>query len=193
MFHHLVEPYTSSQFSRHFVASSLSYLMGSLIRVPLENIKCRQQLCTSKVLPISEIIKTLWKERRLYTGSSMIVLRDVIPGGLYFAVYFSYKEALNKGSNPISPALKKMLLGSSMGIMFWLIAYPFDLIRNVQQSASTKEKSGIRNAAKSILNDYGVKGLYRGMGITLMRTVFSSGISLYLFDLFLRLFNADFN
>ncbi len=193
MFHHFLEPYLSSPFTRHFAAGGLSYLVGSLIRAPLESIKCRQHLCANKFLPTSTILKALYHERRLYTGTLMIVLRDVVPGGLYFAIFFSCKKALDKSDNAWVPAIRKMLLGASMGIMYWLLAYPFDLLRNVQQSAETKEKSSLKVAFNSVMKEYGWKGLYRGMGVTVARTVFSSGISLYLFDLFLRIYGVDFD
>jgi len=192
-FHTALSPYIETPFWRHFWASGASYFIGTLLRAPLESIKCRQQLCTNKLLSTRDILTDLWHEKRLYKGSAMIAMRDTIPGALYFAVFFHYKRLLNNADNNVFPLIKKMLLGASMGVLYWIIAYPFDIIRNVQQSAKSLEKSKLLNAIKEIYHDFGLKGFYRGMGVTVTRTIFSSGISLSLLDSFLRIMNVDFD
>ena len=182
-----------SIFTRHFLSGALSNLLLVSIRVPLEAIKCRQQICTERLLPTYHLLRILWRDRRLYTGTSMILLRDLIPGGLYSAVFFASRQHLESYSGLVNPMISKFALGGMMGAVYWFLAYPFDMIRNVQQSSESKAQASIGNAFKAIIKTYGIKGLYRGAGVTIAKTLLSSGISLSLFDTFLKILDVDFN
>ncbi len=179
---------------RHFIASGFGYFVGSILRTPLEAVKCRQQLCTERVLPAPEIVLHLWSEKRLFSGLPAIMMRDVIPGGLYYAVYFTYRDQLACDRDSFAvKILKKILLGASVGIGYWVIAYPIDFARNIQQSCrafGTRPK--MLQALRSVVREYGYPGLYRGMAMTCTRTVLTSGISMCLFDLVLSFLKADF-
>lgn len=188
----MTEEYKLPTFTRHFISGFMSNLAVSVIRIPLEAVKCRQQLCTERLIPTRHILSKLFVEKRLYTGTIMTLMRDLIPGGSYLAIFFTCRKWIEETNLPISPLMAKFLLGGVMGACYWSIAYPFDLIRNVQQSTEKKSETTIRNAIKSIINEYGLKGLYRGMNITVLRSVFSCGISLCLFDTLLKLLDVDF-
>jgi len=123
----------------------------------------------------------------------MILLRDLIPGGLYSAVFFASRQHLESYSGLVNPMISKFALGGMMGAVYWFLAYPFDMIRNVQQSSESKAQASIGNAFKAIIKTYGIKGLYRGAGVTIAKTLLSSGISLSLFDTFLKILDVDFN
>jgi len=182
-----------SIFTRHFLSGALSNLLVVFLRVPLEAVKCRQQICTERLLPTYHLLKILWRDKRLYTGTSMILLRDLIPGGLYSAIFFTSRQYLESYSGLVNPVISKFALGGMMGAIYWFFAYPFDLIRNIQQSSESKTQASISNSFKTIIKTYGIKGLYRGAGVTIARSLLTCGISLSLFDTFLKMLDVDFN
>eukprot|EP00826_Nyctotherus_ovalis_P000091 TRINITY_DN0_c141_g1_i2.p1 TRINITY_DN0_c141_g1~~TRINITY_DN0_c141_g1_i2.p1 ORF type:complete len:288 (-),score=45.22 TRINITY_DN0_c141_g1_i2:57-920(-) len=189
----LTESRNHSIFSRHFIAGFTGNLFVSFLRVPLEAVKCRQQLCTERFLPTLQILKRLWREKRLYKGASMILLRDLIPGGLYSAIFFASRQKLEGNNGVVNPVISKFLLGGTMGAIYWFLAYPFDLIRNIQQSTEQKSQATVKNAAKAIIKSYGTRGLYRGLLVTIVKSFITCGISLSLFDTFLKALDVDFN
>lgn len=189
----MTESQNRSIFSRHFMAGFTSNLLVSFLRVPLEAVKCRQQLCTERFLPTFQILRRLWREKRLYKGTSMILLRDLVPGGLYSAIFFASRQRLERYSGVVNPVISKFLLGGAMGAIYWFLAYPFDLIRNVQQSTELKSQATVKNAVKAIMKSYGAKGLYRGLHVTVAKSFITCGISLSLFDTFLKALDVDFN
>jgi ABC-type enterochelin transport system permease subunit len=123
----------------------------------------------------------------------MVLLRDIIPGGLYSAIFFASRQHLENYNGLANPVIAKFMLGGMMGAIYWFLAYPFDLVRNIQQSTEPKTQATISNAFKAILKTYGLKGLYRGAGVTVARSLVTCGISLSLFDTFLKMLDVDFN
>eukprot|EP00826_Nyctotherus_ovalis_P023796 TRINITY_DN182_c0_g1_i5.p1 TRINITY_DN182_c0_g1~~TRINITY_DN182_c0_g1_i5.p1 ORF type:complete len:124 (-),score=16.49 TRINITY_DN182_c0_g1_i5:198-569(-) len=123
----------------------------------------------------------------------MILLRDLIPGGLYSAIFFASRQKLEGNNGVVNPVISKFLLGGTMGAIYWFLAYPFDLIRNIQQSTEQKSQATVKNAAKAIIKSYGTRGLYRGLLVTIVKSFITCGISLSLFDTFLKALDVDFN
>lgn len=118
----MTEPYEGRTFTRHFISGFMSNLLVSIIRVPLDFAKCRQQICTEKFIPTCKMLKKFWVEKRLYTGTTMTLMRDLIPGGSFLAFFFTYRDKLEEYNHYVNPLLARFCFGGALGIAYWAIA-----------------------------------------------------------------------
>ncbi|KAF1912461.1 tricarboxylate transport protein-like protein [Ampelomyces quisqualis] len=118
---------------------------------------------------------TIWKEDGivgLYRGLAGSTLKQASATAFRMGTYNVLKDFERK--NEIKQdTLINFANGSVAGVVTTLTTQPFDVIKTRSQTAvgaSTAE------ATKSILLDYGIKGLWKGTTMRLGRTVFSGGI-----------------
>lgn len=63
--------------------------------------------------------------------------------------------------------------GSMSGIVTWASSFPFDIIKTEMQvdNLSTPKYNLMREAAKSIYENHGISGFYRGLSPCLLRAL----------------------
>ena len=75
-------------------------------------------------------------------------------------------------------ALQMMLSGAVAGMMYWAVPFPADVIKSRLQTmdatdaklmANSQGNTNFFSVGKYIVDKEGVRGLYRGLGITLLR------------------------
>lgn len=166
-----------------------------LIIAPMEHIKCRLQTQHGKgsadykykgPLQATQRILTQHGVQRLYQGWWTTILREVPCFGLYFASYDYLKDRTNSlfakqaGINPSDPFdmnhthawLASMFAGGCAGCLTWALAYPVDVIKSRVQTASLDTPFSQLRMGKigaELVRQHGVRYLYRGLGITLVR------------------------
>jgi mitochondrial ornithine carrier protein len=78
------------------------------------------------------------------------------------------------------PPLVSMFAGGMAGVAYWTIGYPADFIKTRVQSGALRSSShtdvGVMSAILDILKTGGIRGLYRGYGITVARAFPSNAI-----------------
>ncbi|OSD08615.1 mitochondrial carrier [Trametes coccinea BRFM310] len=141
----------------------------------------------------------------LYTGFRLHFVRDTMGTALYFFEYDGFRYIMGRDASgeqgdtppwlPIPVSLVPFLCGSLAGVSSWALIYPLDVVKTkVQQRALAGEKPRsvletfhrlIRgpdpNAPKPIL--VGLARLYRGLGVSALRSVTTHGLLWTLFDL----------
>ncbi|KAE9373121.1 mitochondrial carrier [Stipitochalara longipes BDJ] len=83
------------------------------------------------------------------------------------------------------PIWQQALAGASAGASYNFLFFPADTIKSRMQTVaanSTAEKIRFWDEGRTIWRSYGVKGLYRGCGITVARSVPSSALIFVVFD-----------
>lgn len=146
------------------LSDGLSGLIGgfisTLIVVPVDRIKILMQ---NKEV----ITKNLFKPNSLYKGFSITLFRETPGFGIYFTVYNSLTERLNKEKNLI----KSFLFGSISGFTSWIFIYPSDLIKTRFQSVKANSNTSVLTVIKDIYKNYGFKGYYSGFSYAIMRAI----------------------
>ncbi|OMJ16139.1 putative mitochondrial carrier [Smittium culicis] len=93
--------------------------------------------------------------------------------GIYFSTYEATKEIFRKLSKSENTGpIAHSLAGGCCGIFAWLIIFPIDLVKSVYQKDLLTDPTSSRNYLQcfnQIKNTYGIKGFYRGIGVTLFR------------------------
>lgn len=148
----------------------------------------------------ADIFKNHGGPRGFYIGFPLHLTRDTLGTALYFGSYDSIRSIVNKHTNPKNGSLygipgpvASFLSGSTAGIASWLIVYPVDLLKtNVQQrtlSNHPRQLTGYqlfvhllreRPPPDNAKKDTSVKRflrLYRGLGVSALRSFISHGLT----------------
>ncbi|KAL3499889.1 hypothetical protein ACH5RR_038982 [Cinchona calisaya] len=110
----------------------------------------------------------------LFKGLVPTLAREVPGNAVMFGVYEAIKQVLAGGRDTSSLGRGSLMLaGGLAGGSFWLSVYPTDVMKSVIQVDDYKNPkySGIIDAFRKILASEGVKGLYKGFGPAMARSV----------------------
>ncbi|KAI8060348.1 mitochondrial carrier domain-containing protein [Gongronella butleri] len=107
----------------------------------------------------------------LYNGFGLHFLRDSLGTGMYFGGYETTKYLLTKKGQTAGP-LTQFIAGGVCGILCWLIVFPIDLVKTLKQKevlATQNQYNSAYQCVQEIVRHRGVRGLYSGISVTLIR------------------------
>ncbi|XP_042061240.1 mitochondrial carrier protein CoAc1-like [Salvia splendens] len=171
---------------------------------PLERTKILLQTRTQGFhsLGIYPSLKKLLKHEGVagfYKGNGASVLRIVPYAALHFMAYEQYRSQIldNYSALGTGPVVD-LLAGSAAGGTAVLCTYPLDLARTklayqvvdtrgdlkhgTRQFHSNPAYTGIGNVFKTVYTEGGVRGLYRGLGPTLIGILPYAGLKFYVYE-----------
>ncbi|KMT11661.1 hypothetical protein BVRB_5g106010 [Beta vulgaris subsp. vulgaris] len=160
----------------------------SFLACPTELIKCRLQaqgsvsgvgtaaMAVKYGGPI-DVAKHVLSEagmRGLFKGLVPTLAREVPGNAAMFGVYEAVKQYIAGGHDTSELGRGSLILaGGIAGACFWSSVYPTDVVKSVIQIDDFKapKYSGSIDAFKKIVASEGVKGLYKGFGPAMGRSV----------------------
>jgi hypothetical protein len=175
------------------LAGGVSGTLISLLTNPVSLVKVRLQTSysTSSLSPSLSLFRCmrdiLSKQgiRGFYVGFTSMVLMEGIGRAGYFHAY----ELLKHYMNPDETDEKKfsvrsrMIAASCSGVYSWFIIYPLDVAKSrIQCNSGIESNHSLREVLKTIYREAGIRGLYRGLGFTLLRSAPVASISLPLYE-----------
>lgn len=141
----------------------------------------------------------------LYTGFRLHFIRDTAGTALYFLEYDGMRHMLGRSRSgeqgptpswfPVHPSLVPFVCGSVSGVTSWALIYPLDVVKTkVQQRALAGEKyRGPLETLHRLVRGTdpanprplfaGIGRLYRGLGISALRSITTHGLLWTLFDM----------
>ena len=159
----------------------------SFIMTPIELIKCRLQVSSQLPTPLYRgsvdcLRQTVKQEgilRGLYKGHLSTIYREV-PGN--FCWYLTYELVCDALATALAcpreqlPVQAHMVGGAAAGVMYWAAIFPVDTVKSVLQTSCGTQTSGslavsmsFQQTLKRIYQERGIRGLYRGFGVTAVR------------------------
>ncbi|XP_047328555.1 mitochondrial carnitine/acylcarnitine carrier-like protein [Impatiens glandulifera] len=165
-------------------------LAVSFLACPTELIKCRLQAQSALAGSNSggvalvkyggpmevarHVIRSEGGIRGLFKGLIPTLAREVPGNAVTFGVYEALKQYLAGGSDTSSLGQGSLMVaGGLAGASFWLSVYPTDVVKSLIQVDDFRNPkySGSIDAFKKILKAQGIKGLYRGFGPAMARSI----------------------
>lgn len=161
----------------------------SFLACPTELIKCRLQaqsaLAGSGSATVAvryggpmdvarHVLKSEGGTRGLFKGLVPTLAREVPGNAAMFGVYELLKQSLAGGQDTSKLGRGSLMLaGGLAGASFWLLVYPTDVVKSVIQVDDYRNPkfSGSIHAFRKILASEGFKGLYKGFGPAMARSV----------------------
>ncbi|SCV06082.1 LANO_0H21704g1_1 [Lachancea nothofagi CBS 11611] len=182
--HESLSPLSQTVWAGAFAGACVSYVL-----TPVELVKCTLQVANlsesktrhSKIGPtIKHIIETRGI-KGLWQGQSSTFIRECAGGAVWFTTYETLKHyfAHRRGENNTENHTWELLAaGASAGVAFNASVFPADTIKSTAQT----EHLGIVDATKRILARNGPAGLYRGLGVTLLRAAPANAVVFYTYE-----------
>ena len=190
-----------------FVTGAWAGTWTSLVLTPVELVKCRIQaptvskLATPTPLSPAAVIRSIYRTEGLlafWHGQLGTLIREGGGGAAWFGAKetvskaFAARNARLSGHDEAAPAplplWQQAVAGAAGGVMYNFLFFPADTIKSRMQTGEMG--TGVGAAAKkrfwaegrAIWTRYGVKGLYRGCGITCLRSAPSSACVFIIYD-----------
>ncbi|KAF8118537.1 hypothetical protein N665_0004s0022 [Sinapis alba] len=181
--------------SQQFVCGAGAGFAVSFLACPTELVKCRLQAqgalagastINSVVAAVKydgpmdvarHVLRSEGGARGLFKGLFPTFAREIPGNATMFATYEAFKRLLAGGSDTSSLGQGSLIMaGGVAGASFWGIVYPADVVKSVLQVDDYKNPKyrGSVDAFRKILKAEGVKGLYKGFGPAMGRSVFAN-------------------
>jgi ornithine carrier protein len=177
---------------------AMSGAFTSLLLTPIELVKCKMQVPSingHKGLGPMSLITTIYRGEGFlgfWHGQFGTLIRETGGSAAWFGTYeavtatfrsLAKSKALD--SNIPLPLWQQMTAGAAAGMGYNFVFYPADTIKSRMQteeieSGGTKKKFWA--AGRSLWRQQGIKGLYRGCGITVGRAAPSSAFIFAIYE-----------
>jgi solute carrier family 25 carnitine/acylcarnitine transporter 20/29 len=149
-----------------------------------------QRRPVSVLQTLSARCKSVGVRRALFAGASMLFVRNIPGNGVYFSAleFFSHLIKTSEFSEEWTDLQRGMTEGALTGLVYQGTMYPCDTIKARMMTDPSDQKGSarrvaLRAACAGILREHGIRGFYRGLGITLVKAVpvNAGGIALWRF------------
>ncbi|SMR42763.1 unnamed protein product [Zymoseptoria tritici ST99CH_3D1] len=186
------------------MAGAMSGGVTSLVLTPIELVKCRMQaplqtpmdptlgprvgLSSKSVSPFAVIADVHQREglRGFWRGQFGTLLRETGGSAAWFGCYetFSlmFKKQLKDPQNDSLPIWQQMASGAVAGMAYNFLFFPADTIKSKIQTGELNTRPTFGNVGKELYRAHGLKGLYRGCGITVARSAPSSALIFTIYE-----------
>ena len=158
-----------------FVGGCTGGVLQSFLMSPVELVKVLQQ-CAGQSL--SQAVRAATWQR----GLGATLLRDGIPHGVWFVAYEECKDVLTKMYGKEDAVVVPLTAGAGAATIAWAVGYPADVIKTrIQASANPM---GIIDTGRLLIQEANGswRGLYRGFGLKLVRSVPASMIGFGVYE-----------
>ncbi|KAK1364752.1 mitochondrial carnitine/acylcarnitine carrier-like protein [Heracleum sosnowskyi] len=160
----------------------------SFLACPTELIKCRLQAQSALAdvgssgvavkyggpMDVAKHVLRSAGMKGLFKGLIPTMAREIPGNAAMFGVYEGLKQYIAGGQDTSKLGRGSLMLaGGLAGGAFWISVYPTDVVKSAIQVDDYKNPkySGSINAFKKILASEGVKGLYKGFGPAMARSI----------------------
>ncbi|XP_038887492.1 mitochondrial carnitine/acylcarnitine carrier-like protein [Benincasa hispida] len=193
-------PGASLDVSQQVVCGAGAGFAVSFVACPTELIKCRLQaqsaLATSGSVGVAvkyggpiDVAKHVFQSngvRGLFKGLVPTMAREAPGNAVVFGVYELLKQYFAGGRDTSNLGKGSVIVAAGVaGAGFWLAVYPTDVIKSVIQVDDFKNPkfSGSMDAFRKIMALEGVKGLYKGFGPAMARSVPSNAACFLVYEI----------
>jgi len=185
-------------FGHKLACGSFSGVCVATILTPVELIKCRMQTTNTSAVRYTssfDCFKHTVQEgglKALFQGHVGTLCREVPGNAAWFGGYELGIRALTPtggSKSDIHPA-GLAASGALGGMCYWLMPFPFDVVKSKIQTGTHGLPAGVTanvpNVLKHVMATEGIKGLYRGCGLTVARAAPSNATLFVTYELMMR-------
>jgi hypothetical protein len=162
----------NSKLNNYAISGAIAGLSASFIVTPYERLKILLQTSNksaSAKVGFHNFTTESHYIRYMFQGLSATFYREVPGFAIYFSLYNNLKDYTIEKRGELK-MYEAFSYGGLSGAVSWLFIYPQDRIKTHIQSASESNIT-VRESLKYVLNDGGIRGLYRGFHLALLRAV----------------------
>ncbi|KAL1551554.1 Mitochondrial arginine transporter bac2 [Salvia divinorum] len=176
--------FVASNWGREFVAGGAGGTAGVLAGYPLDTLRIRQQNSAGESA-LSILRGALVKEGpcSLYRGMFAPLASVTFQNAISFQTYATLSRAIDGGREE-PPSYGSVALGGfGTGATQSLLLSPVELLKiRLQLDNKAGTLRGPGDVARSIIRSEGLRGMYRGLGITVLRDAPSHGVYFWTYE-----------
>lgn len=181
----------------------------SLLLTPVELIKCKMQVPLSKSRSMirrpgpAQLIASIYRHHGLagfWHGQTGTLLRETGGSAAWFGAYEAITAAFLKLRTTTQdmevplPFYQQMVAGAAAGVSYNFLFYPADTIKSRMQTEEvgalvSGQRRTFASTAGALWRQHGIKGMYRGCGITCLRSAPSSALIFAIYEWLKRTFD----
>lgn len=187
-------------FYKLLAAAGGSGFASTCVLTPAELVKCRLQAQLIEARPgvtapphyrgsIDCVVRTVRADglAGLYRGNMSTLAREV-PGNMaWFGTYEGVMRAVQtvRGDERKRdvPLYWSAFSGSWAGVAYWLVPFPADTVKSKIQADERFRGQPFARVLRTVLQEEGMRGLYKGCAITCARAVPSHALIFYFYEL----------
>lgn len=179
---------------------AFSGAFASLLLTPIELIKCKMQVPVetspgvfARPKPL-KLITSVYRHHGLagfWHGQMGTLIREMGGSAAWFGGYESvtvaFKGMQQEKEAPL-PLYQQMIAGAAAGISYNFLFYPADTIKSRMQTEHVgallpgQKRKTFWSVGRALWNQHGLKGMYRGCGITCARSAPSSALIFSIYE-----------
>jgi mitochondrial ornithine carrier protein len=182
------------------LCGAISGALTSILLTPIELVKCQMQAESGQPVnrpknPLA-VITSVYRHHGIlgfWRGQLGTLIRETGGSAAWFGTYEGVSAVFRKKSNAsihetgIPPIWQQLLAGASAGMSYNFIFYPADTIKSRMQTEEVApilkgKKPTFLSVGQAIWKQQGIKGLYRGCGITVARSAPSSAFIFAIYE-----------
>lgn len=173
---------------KNVAGGAVAGVVSSFLLCPSEHIKVRLQSQKGVYRHTIDALVNIVKSHGLvglYRGLFATMTRQVPGFGVYFGAFDPIKEQCRTWGVE-QDWLACILAGGTAGSLSWATVYPTDLIKSRIQNLpldATRAERSMLNVARRVVQENGIRSLYRGLGITVLRAFPVNGIIFCVYEL----------
>ncbi|QDS72927.1 hypothetical protein FKW77_008084 [Venturia effusa] len=184
------------------LCGSISGAFTSLLLTPIELVKCKLQVplvsSAVKAGPLS-VISSIYRHQGLkgfWHGQMGTLIRETGGSAAWFGSYegmsILFRKLDKMAPKEALPMYQQMVAGAVAGMSYNFIFFPADTIKSRMQTEDVREIAGggrtFMAVGNTVWQQQGLKGLYRGCGITVARSAPSSAFIFTVYEALRRTF-----
>jgi mitochondrial ornithine carrier protein len=184
------------------VCGAASGAFTSLLLTPIELVKCKMQVPITPLMtqPPSarQLIASIFRQQGIlgfWHGQLGTLIRETGGSAAWFGSYEGLKILylrFDKSLNSIEDVKvwQQLSAGAIAGMSYNFVFYPADTIKSRMQTEDSGKivKSSFASTTTALWKEQGIRGMYRGCGITVFRAAPSSAIIFSIYEALRRYF-----
>jgi len=173
------------------LAGSFSGVAVSTVLTPVELLKCRMQVMAAKGYELSfgRCLRDTYSEgglRSLYKGYVSTLLREIPGNAAWFGVYeLACRYQMGDRPRESLHGGNLMFAGGLAGVAYWSAFFPADVVKSRIQTTAGNSK--FWDVFAAIYREKGLKGLYSGYPVTVLRAFPSNAVVFATYEFIMRL------
>jgi hypothetical protein len=157
-----------------YLSSFMISLFSSIYMVPIQYLTTNIALIKETKFNTIDYIKNILNiKKNIFKGFFLENSKNLIGSTIFGGTYYALRNKFGENNN-MSP-----FYGGISGLFTWCIIYPLDTIRTDLQTSNNKLVDIVHNRYKQD----GIGSFYRGLSLTLFRTIPSATIGMYFYEL----------
>lgn len=166
-----------------YFSGTLSGLIGSITNVPMQYFTTNAiNMKKEEYINITTLIKQSFKTKNFYKGYFIETGRICLGSSIFLGTYGNLRKILENKTSFVTPISSIISIST-----VWLITFPLDTIRVEKQISNDK----IIDIIKRRNRNFGGFNLYKGLTPVLFRSIPSTSIGMYVYELARSYFNCS--